>query len=125
MKSFCRRCLSVLLVCLMMSLLLACDMAEDENKVTDIKSPSTEPAADIDQDAVSMKVEKIKGVLEKYYMGDIDYDKAMEGIYAGMINSLGDPYTVYFSAEQYQEFSLTTNGNYAGVGSTVDRKSVV
>ena len=123
MKSFCRRCLSVLLVCLMMSLLLACDMAEDENKVTDIKSPSTEPAADIDQDAVSMKVEKIKGVLEKYYMGDIDYDKAMEGIYAGMINSLGDPYTVYFSAEQYQEFSLTTNGNYAGVGSTVTTNS--
>lgn len=123
MKSFCRRCLSVLLVCLMMSLLLACDMAEDENKVTDIKSPSTEPAADIDQDAVSMKIEKIKGVLEKYYMGDIDYDKAMEGIYAGMINSLGDPYTVYFSAEQYQEFSLTTNGNYAGVGSTVTTNS--
>ncbi|MBO4669578.1 MAG: S41 family peptidase [Lachnospiraceae bacterium] len=123
MKSFCRRCLSVLLVCLMMSLLLACDMAEDENKVTDIKSPSTEPAADIDQDAVQMKIEKIKGVLEKYYMGDIDYDKAMEGIYAGMINSLGDPYTVYFSAEQYQEFSLTTNGNYAGVGSTVTTNS--
>lgn len=123
MKSFCRRCLSVLLVCLMMSLLLACDMAEDENKVTDIKSPTGEAAADIDQDAVSMKVEKIKGVLEKYYMGDIDYDKAMEGIYAGMINSLGDPYTVYFSAEQYQEFSLTTNGNYAGVGSTVTTNS--
>ena len=123
MKSFCRRCLSVLLVCLMMSLLLACDMAEDENKVTDIKSPTGEASAEIDQDAVQMKIEKIKGVLEKYYMGDIDYDKAMEGIYSGMINSLGDPYTVYFSPEQYKEFSLTTNGNYAGVGSTVTTNS--
>ena len=123
MKSFCRRCLSVLLVCLMMSLLLACDMAEDENKVTDIKSPTGEAASEIDQDAVSMKIEKIKGVLEKYYMGDIDYDKAMEGIYSGMIESLGDPYTVYFSPEEYKEFSLTTNGNYAGVGSTVTTNS--
>ncbi|MBO7632696.1 MAG: S41 family peptidase, partial [Lachnospiraceae bacterium] len=53
------------------------------------------------------------------YMGDIDYDKAMEGIYSGLIDSLGDPYTVYFSAEEYKSFTESTNGNYAGVGSTV------
>jgi carboxyl-terminal processing protease len=119
MKSFCRRCLSVLLVSVMMVLLLGCEMAEDENKVTDIKAPTGEAATDLDHDAVTMKIEKIKGVLEKYYMGDIDYEKATDGIYAGLIDSLGDPYTVYFSPSEYKEFSLTTNGNYAGVGSTV------
>lgn len=119
MKSFYRRCLSVLLVSVMMVLLLGCEMAEDENKVTDIKAPTGEAATDLDHDAVMMKVEKIKGVLEKYYMGDIDYEKATDGIYAGLIDSLGDPYTVYFSPSEYKEFSLTTNGNYAGVGSTV------
>ena len=119
MKSFCRRCLSVLLVSVMMVLLLGCEMAEDENKVTDIKAPTGEAATDLDHDAVMMKIEKIKGVLEKYYMGDIDYEKATDGIYAGLIDSLGDPYTVYFSPSEYKEFALTTNGNYAGVGSTV------
>ena len=119
MKSFYRRCLSVLLVSVMMVLLLGCEMAEDENKVTDIKAPTGEAATDLDHDAVMMKIEKIKGVLEKYYMGDIDYEKATDGIYAGLIDSLGDPYTVYFSPSEYKEFALTTNGNYAGVGSTV------
>ena len=90
MKSFCRRCLSVLLVSVMMVLLLGCEMAEDENKVTDIKAPTGEAATDLDHDAVMMKIEKIKGVLEKYYMGDIDYEKATDGIYAGLIDSLGD-----------------------------------
>jgi len=123
MKSFCRRCLSVLLVSVMMVLLLGCEMAEDENKVTDIKAPTGEAATDLDHDAVTMKIEKIKGVLEKYYMGDIDYEKATDGIYAGLIDSLGDPYTVYFSPSEYKEFALTTNGNYAGVGSTVTTNS--
>ena len=118
MKSICRRCLSLLLVCLMAMLLLACDMPEDENKVSDINTPSGDPA-DIDSDAFRMKVEKIKGVLDKYYMGDIDYDKAVEGMYSGMVDSLGDPYTVYMSAEDYAEFKLMTTGNYSGVGSTV------
>ena len=52
MKSFCRRCLSVLLVSVMMVLLLGCEMAEDENKVTDIKAPTGEAATDLDHDAV-------------------------------------------------------------------------
>ena len=119
MTKFRRRPVFIILL-LLVFMLVACSVPEDENKLTDITQPTgTEPSTDLNKDAYTTKLEKIKSVLEKYYMGDIDYDKAMEGLYSGMIDSLGDPYTVYFSAEEYKKFSETTDGNYAGVGSTV------
>lgn len=98
---------------------VACSFPDNENQIIDITQGAKQPSSDIDQDACLIKIEKIKGLLEKYYMDGIDYDKAMEGIYAGFVNSLGDPYTVYFSAEDYKSFAESTNGNYAGIGSTV------
>ena len=117
-QQFTRRIALVLSVLLLL-VLASCSVPEDENKLSDITKPTATPATDLNADAYTAKLEKIKGVLEKYYMGDIDYDKAMEGIYSGLIDSLGDPYTVYFSAEEYKSFTESTNGNYAGVGSTV------
>lgn len=117
-QQFIRRIALILSVLLLLAL-ASCSVPEDENKLSDITKPTATPATDLNADAYTAKLEKIKGVLEKYYMGDIDYDKAMEGIYSGLIDSLGDPYTVYFSAEEYKSFTESTNGNYAGVGSTV------
>lgn len=119
MKNDSRR-MPVLAVILMLAVLLfGCSVPEDENKLSDITKPVDNPSTDLNQDAYSAKIDKIKDVLEKYYMGDIDYDKATEGIYSGLIDSLGDPYTVYFPAEEFKQFLETTDGNYAGVGSTV------
>ena len=117
-QQFIRRIALILSVLLLLAL-ASCSVPEDENKLSDITKPTATPATDLNADAYTAKLEKIKGVLEKYYMGDIDYDKAMEGIYSGLIDSLGDPYTVYFSADEYKSFTESTNGNYAGVGSTV------
>lgn len=118
-KSFGRGIAAGLLLALFVSTIVACSLPENENKLTDITSGVINPATSLDSEAYKTKLSKIMGVLEKYYMDEIDYDKAMEGIYAGMVNSLGDPYTVYFTASEYKNFADSTNGNYAGLGSTV------
>ena len=119
MRKSISRITAVLMLFVMMFWCVSCSVPDDENKLSDITGTPQGTATDLDKDAYNVKIDLIRSVLEKYYMGDIDYGKAMEGIYSGFIDSLGDPYTVYFSAEEYKKFSESTDGNYAGVGSTV------
>ena len=119
MTKLVNRIVALGLVCLMAFAVLSCSVPDDENKLTDITNAPSGTVTTLDKDIYNVKLEMIRGVLEKYYMGDIDYGKATEGLYSGFINSLGDPYTVYFTAEAYKKFSETTDGNYAGVGSIV------
>ena len=79
MKKWFRIKPAIALLLLLVFMLTACSVPEDENKLSDITQPvSGEPSTDLNRDAYTTKLEKIKSVLEKYYMGDIDYDKAME-----------------------------------------------
>ena len=39
-----------------------------------------------------------------------------EGMYAGMVASLEDPYSGYYSPEQYQDLMESTEGKYQGIG---------
>jgi carboxyl-terminal processing protease len=47
-------------------------------------------------------------------------DEALEvGAYKGMFASLGDRYTVYYTAEEYLRQSENTQGEFAGIGATI------
>lgn len=46
----------------------------------------------------------------------------MQGALKGMIDSLGDPYSVYFSKEEMESFKEDIQGKYAGVGMVIQKK---
>ncbi len=64
------------------------------------------------------KLAAIEDVIEEYYYQDEDIDvEAMnEGMYAGMVNSLGDPYSVYYTEEEWNDLMQETEGIYYGIG---------
>lgn len=64
------------------------------------------------------KLAAIEDVIEEYYYQDedIDVDAMAEGIYAGMVNSLGDPYSVYYTEEEWSDLMQETEGVYYGIG---------
>jgi peptidase, S41 family len=47
--------------------------------------------------------------------------KVEDGIYAGMMNGLDDPYTVYYTKEEYKALNEDTEGKYSGIGATVSQ----
>lgn len=49
----------------------------------------------------------------------IDYQKMVYGAIKGMVETLNDPYTVFFTPEETQEFELELSGKYQGVGMEV------
>lgn len=64
------------------------------------------------------KLEAIEEVIDEYYYQDtdIDVDAMTEGMYAGMVNALGDPYSVYYTEEEWNDLMQETAGIYYGIG---------
>lgn len=40
----------------------------------------------------------------------------VDGAIKGMVDSLGDPYTVYMNKDEFSDFNLRSKGNYVGIG---------
>lgn len=74
------------------------------------------------QSVVSEETEKklkaIEEVIDEYYYqdADIDVDAMTEGMYAGVVNALGDPYSVYYTEEEWNDLMQETAGIYYGIG---------
>lgn len=58
-------------------------------------------------------LEKIIG--ETYYQ-DITEDELVDGALRGMVRALGDPYSVYYTDAEYQEYQEASEGKFVGIG---------
>ena len=71
-------------------------------------------------DTVLQKMEAIEKMVDYYYyQEDIDETAMEDGIYRGMIDSLGDPYSTYYSEEELAEIMDQTEGIYYGIGAYI------
>lgn len=62
--------------------------------------------------------------LESRYVDkeSIDYEKMFYGAVSGMVDSLGDPYTVFFTPPEATSFNEEMSGRYEGVGMVIGMK---
>lgn len=65
------------------------------------------------------KMMAIEDVIHQYYLEDTDASALENGIYSGMIASLNDPYSAYYSAEELEEMEQDVEGIYFGIGAYV------
>ncbi len=66
------------------------------------------------------KVKMLENLVDtNYYKDDVDKSTEAEGIYKGLIESLGDPYSVYYTADELEELKAVTKGVYYGIGAYV------
>jgi len=68
------------------------------------------------------KLFEVKDVLHQQYYQDIGDEALLEGAIKGMVDAVGDPYTVFYNQEEYQEFQDDGQGNYVGIGVMVGIK---
>ena len=47
------------------------------------------------------KLAYLEELIDRYYLGDKDEEKLQEGLYAGLLYGLNDPYSRYYTAEEY------------------------
>lgn len=69
-----------------------------------------------DNTGLELTLSKIRSMIEKEYIGELD-DKAMiESAIKGYVEGVGDKYTEYYTPEEMSELLDETSGNYVGIG---------
>ena len=67
-------------------------------------------------DQVMEKLNNLIGTIGIYYYEDADVDSLVTGIYKGLFAGLNDPYSAYYTQEEYEEMMISTTANYYGIG---------
>ena len=67
------------------------------------------------------KMELLADLVDQYYMNDISVEDMRTGAYKGMMEGLGDPYTCYYTPEEYEDLMESTSGTYYGIGAVVQQ----
>lgn len=73
-------------------------------------------ASSSSDDKLTKSLKNIKSILKKYYINDIDEDKAIDGAIEGYVSSLGDQYTEYIPKDEMEDYTQNLMGNYVGIG---------
>lgn len=71
--------------------------------------------------AVKSKLNRIKSIIDTYYLDEIDEDKMVEGMYKGLVSSLKDPYSVYYTKDEFAALMESSSGSYCGIGAYVSQ----
>ena len=66
--------------------------------------------------AFTQKIKYLENMIDEEYLGEISTDKLEEGVYAGLIYGLGDVSSRYYTKDEYEQESVTTEGSYVGIG---------
>jgi len=85
------------------------------NATTDSYTVYDEKSSEVDE------VEYLKSIIDmikEKYGGEINIKDLLEGAMRGMLDSL-DPYTLYYTPEEYEAFYSDVGGNYTGIGVTM------
>ena len=61
----------------------------------------------------------LKALLKQNYLYDFTDEQIYEGSLKGMFANLGDPYTSYYSPDEFSKLMETLNGRYQGIGVSV------
>ncbi len=77
----------------------------------------------LDLGKVNQKLETLEQLVDRYFLFDenIDQEQMEAGIYQGMLSGLEDPYTVYYTREEYESLTEETEGVYCGIGVLVSQ----
>lgn len=92
-------------------------------------SRTQETAAQNEEDGVSSnsvanaqtmnKLQVLEDTIDRYYLENVDEQTLEKGVYDGLVEALGDPYSTYYSSEELKELQDKTEGIYYGIGAYV------
>lgn len=78
-----------------------------------------EEGSAINSDLIA-KLQALEETIDKYYyLGEVTNEELQTGVYRGIMEALGDPYSEYYSAEELQALMEQTEGVYYGIGAYI------
>lgn len=101
-----------------LAVVLVCGGLLIRSVIRDKKSGAAVETSVINDNSTA-KLQILQETIEKYYLEDVDESKLEEGMYAGLLDALDDPYSVYYTAQELQAIYEKTKGVYYGIGAYI------
>lgn len=74
-------------------------------------------------EAFLSKANYLKLLIDMYFWEDVNDEDLYEGMYRGLLGSLNDPYSCYYTKEEYAELMESVEGVYCGIGALVNQNA--
>ena len=78
-------------------------------------------SANIVDSSVRNKVHELAALIKAYYYEDVTEEELTEGLYKGLFASLEDPYSAYYTQEEYEEMMISASAQYNGIGAVLQQ----
>lgn len=75
----------------------------------------------IDYGKLTSKMQLIERIIDQYFLYDKDAETVEDYAYLGMMAGLGDPYSTYYNAGEFQSMQDSTSGTYYGIGAMISQ----
>lgn len=62
------------------------------------------------------KLDNLADQINADYYEDVDQEDLINGMYKGLFEGIGDPYSEYYTPEEYEDIMISTHANYYGIG---------
>lgn len=90
-----------------------------KEQVLDQDPEEKQKTKEIDYGELGKKVKMLKNHISKKFYKDVDDVDFESGVLKGLFRSLNDPYSVYFTKDEYSSFMEKSSGTYGGLGITI------
>ncbi len=67
------------------------------------------------------KLTALRKIIDALYLEEIDSEAFATGIYRGFVSSLDDPYSTYYTKQEYANLIESSSGVYLGIGAVVSQ----
>ena len=91
-----------------------------EQTIDASRNPGSTTESALNQESIE-KLQLLEDCIREYYYepDDATVETLENGMYKGLMDSLGDPYTVYYTADEYKSITEETTGVYKGIGAYI------
>jgi carboxyl-terminal processing protease len=86
-----------------------------------VRLVDTSGAQSVTDESVNEKLGVLENIIDEYYWQDVDEQTLEDGVYKGLMDSLDDPYSVYYTAEELIALQEQTEGVYYGIGAYISQ----
>jgi carboxyl-terminal processing protease len=84
---------------------------------------NTSSAESITDSSVNSKLGVLEDTIQEYFWQDVDEETLETGLYKGLLDSLDDPYSVYYTTDELIAMQEQTEGIYYGIGAYISQDS--
>lgn len=90
------------------------EVPEDDNVVVELTNESED--VDLVSEETKNKLEKVEKLIDENFYFEDEEQAKQDGIIRGYVEGLGDPYSVYYTKEEFDKFTDTMSNKFVGVG---------